>query len=98
MFMYRGQVVSFGDKLAGGHAGRLRVELVSNGAAIAEKLLPPAKVLSVSDTELEIAIDDPEEVPDIIIDLAKGGARMMGVILDRENIEDVFVRLCNEGT
>lgn len=98
MFMYRGQVLSFADNLACGHVGRLRVELVSNGNAIAEKLLPPAKVLNVSDTELEIAVDDPEEVPDIIIDLAKGGARMMGVILDRENIEDVFVRLCNEGT
>ena len=98
MFMYRGQVVSFADKLACAHAGRLRVELVSNGKAIAEKLLLPSKVLSVSDTELEIAIDDPGEVPDIIIDLAQGGARMMGVVLERENIEDVFVRLCNEGT
>ena len=98
MFMYRGQVVSFADKLACGHAGRLRVELVSDGKTIAEKLLPPSKVLSVTDNELEIAIDDPDEVPDIIIDLAKGGARMMGVILDKENIEDVFVRLCNEGT
>jgi ABC-2 type transport system ATP-binding protein len=98
MFMYRGQVVSFADKLSCAHAGRLRVELVSNGKAIAEKLLLPSKVLSVSDTELEIAIDDPDEVPDIIIDLAQGGARMMGVVLERENIEDVFVRLCNEGT
>ena len=98
MFMYRGQVASFADNLACGHAGRLRVELVSNGSAIAEKLLPASKVLKVSDTELEIAVDDPEEVPDMITDLAKGGARMMGVILDRENIEDIFVRLCNEGT
>ena len=98
MFMYRGQVVSFADELACAHAGRLRIELVSNGKAIAEKLLPPSKVLSASDTELEIAVDDPEEVPDIVIDLAKGGARIMGVLLERENIEDVFVRLCHEGT
>lgn len=98
MFMYRGQVVSFADKLACAHAGRLRIELVSNGKAIAEKLLPPSKVLGVSDTELEIAVGDPQEVPDIVIELAKGGARMMDVTLERENIEDVFVRLCNEGT
>jgi len=98
MFMYRGQVVSFADELACAHAGRLRIELVSNGKAIAEKLLPPSKVLSVSDTELQIAVGDPEEVPDIVIDLAKGGARIMGVLLERENIEDVFVRLCHEGT
>jgi ABC-type multidrug transport system ATPase subunit len=36
MFMYRGQVVSFEDKLAATHAGRLRIELVSNGKAIGE--------------------------------------------------------------
>jgi ABC-2 type transport system ATP-binding protein len=97
MFMYRGQVVSFADELACAHAGRLRIELVSNGNAIAEKLLSPSKVLSVSDTELQIAVGDPEEVPDIVMDLAKGGARMTGVLLERENIEDVFVRLCDEG-
>jgi ABC-2 type transport system ATP-binding protein len=97
MFMYRGQVVSFEDKLAATHAGRLRIELVSNGRAIAKKLLPASKVLEVFDTELEIDVNDPNEVPDIVINLAKGGARIMGVVLERENIEDVFVRLCNEG-
>jgi ABC-2 type transport system ATP-binding protein len=96
MFMYRGQIVSFGDKIASGQAGRLRVELVSNGNHIAEKLLPPSKVLGVSDTELEIAVGDPEEVPDIVGNLVKGGARITGVLLQRENIEDVFLRLYNE--
>jgi hypothetical protein len=96
MFMYRGQIVSFGDRIASGRAGRLRVELVSNGNYIAEKLLPPSKVLGVSDTELEIAVSDSEEVPDIVSNLVKGGARITGVLLQRENIEDVFLRLYNE--
>jgi ABC-2 type transport system ATP-binding protein len=96
MFMYRGQIVSFGDRIASGRAGRLRVELASNGNYAAEKLLPPSKVLGVSDTELEIAVSDSEEVPDIVSNLVKGGARITGVLLQRENIEDVFLRLYNE--
>ncbi|MGD8499874.1 MAG: ABC transporter ATP-binding protein [Phycisphaerales bacterium] len=96
MFMYRGQIVSFGDKITSGQAGRLRVELASNGNHIAERLLPPSKVLDVSDTELEIAVSDPEEVPDIVNNLAKGGARITGVLLQREDIEDVFLRLYSE--
>jgi hypothetical protein len=45
-----------------------------------------------------IAVGDPDEVPEIVKDLAGDGARIMSVLLERENIEDVFVRLCNERT
>lgn len=96
IFLYRGQVVSFGDRIASGRAGRLRVELVSNGSYIAEKLLPPSKVLDVSDTELVTAVSDLEDVPNVVRDLVKGGADITSVILQRENIEDVFLRLYNE--
>jgi ABC-2 type transport system ATP-binding protein len=98
LFMHRGQVISFADKLAASQAGKLRVELVSGGTQVAEKLLPASKVLSASDTELVIGVSDPEEVPDIVCDLAKGGARITGVLLQSENIEEVFLRLCNERT
>jgi ABC-2 type transport system ATP-binding protein len=96
IFLYRGEVVSFGDKIASDQAGRLRVELVSNGNNIAEKLLSPYKIINVSDTELEISVSNIDEVPDIVSNLAKGGARITGVLLQRENIEDVFLRLYNE--
>jgi ABC-2 type transport system ATP-binding protein len=96
IFLYRGEVVSFGDKIASDQAGRLRIELVSNGNNIAEKLLSSSKIISVSDTELEISVSNTEEVPDIVSNLAKGGARITGVLLQRENIEDVFLRLYNE--
>jgi len=96
VFLYRGEVISLGDRIVAGQAGRLRVELVSNGNDIAEKLLSPSEILGVSDTELEIAVSNPEEVPDIVSNLAKGGARITGVLLQRENIEDVFLRLYNE--
>jgi ABC-2 type transport system ATP-binding protein len=98
LFMHRGQVIGFADKLAASQAGKLRVELVSGGTQVAEKLLPASKVLSASDTELVIGLSDPEEVPDIVCDLAKGGARITGVLLQTENIEEVFLRLCNERT
>ncbi|NQT01102.1 MAG: ABC transporter ATP-binding protein [Planctomycetes bacterium] len=96
IFLYRGQVVSFGDKIASDQTGLLRVELVSNGSYIAEKLLSPSKVLGVSDTELEIAVNDPEDVPDIVSDLVKGVARIRSVNLQTEDIEDIFLRLYNE--
>jgi hypothetical protein len=55
-------------------------------------------VLEVSDTELVIGISDPDEVPDIVSDLVQGGARVRSVLLQREDIEEVFLRLCKEGT
>jgi ABC-2 type transport system ATP-binding protein len=96
IFLYRGEVISFGDKIASDQTGRLKVELVSNGNDIAEKLLSPSKVLGVCDTELEIAVNDPEDVPDIVSDLVKGGARIRSVNLQTEDIEDIFLRLYNE--
>ena len=96
IFLYRGEVFSFGDKIAAGQTGRLRIEIVSNGNNIAEKLLSSSGIISVSDTELEISVNNTEEVPDIVSNLVKGGARITGVLLQRENIEDVFLRLYNE--
>lgn len=98
IFMHRGRIIPFGDRIAANQAGRLRVELTGSGRDIAERLLPASRVLEASDTELVVAIGDPDEVPDIVSDLAGGGARIMSVLLQRENIEDVFLRLCNEGT
>ena len=98
LFMHRGQIVNIGDRVAASKAGQLRVELVSGAEDLARRVLPAPKVLSVTDKELVIAVSDPEEVPDLVCDLAKAGARIMSVLLQRENIEDVFLRLCNEGT
>lgn len=98
IFLYRGEVVTFGDKIAAEGMGRLRVEVVSNANQIAEKILPSSRLLSGSETELVIAVGDEDEVPDIVGSLVKGGARITSVLLQRDDIEEVFVRLCNEGT
>jgi len=99
IFLYRGEVVSFGEKITTERIGRLRVGLVSNGSQIAKKLLPPSKLISNSETELVIAVEDDDEVPDIVGNLVKSGARITSVLLqreDREDIEDVFLQLYNE--
>ena len=96
IFLYRGQIVSFGDKIASGQTGRLRIEVLSDGERTAEKILSPEKILRASDKELVIAVDDPKEAPVIVRQLVKGGAEITSVNLQRENIEDVFLRLYNE--
>jgi len=96
IFLYRGEVVSFGEKITTERIGRLRVELVSNGNQIARELLPPSKLISNSETELVIAVGDDDEVPDIVGSLVKGGARVTNVLLQEEDIEDVFLQLYNE--
>jgi len=99
IFLYRGEVVSFGEEIAAGRVGRLHVGLKSGGNQIAKKLLPPSKLISNSETELVIAIGDDDEVPDIVGNLVKGGARITSVVLqreDREDIEDVFLQLYDE--
>ncbi len=98
IFMHRGRIVQFGDELDASQAGQLCVGVVSSGETVAQTALPASKVLSVTGTELMIAIGDADEVPDIVRDLVTNGARITSVVLKRENIEDVFLRLCGEGS
>jgi len=98
IFMHRGRIVRFGDDLTASQAGQLCVGVVSNGEALARLTLPASKVLGASDKELMIAIGDADEVPDVVSDLVTNGARITSVVLKRENIEDVFLRLCGEGS
>jgi len=98
LFMHRGRIVSFADEMSAGQGGRLHVTVVANGRQVAERLTPAGCVLDVSDTELVIGVNDAEEVPEVVNDLVQGGARIREVLLQRESIEEVFVRLCKEGT
>jgi len=58
--------------------------------------LSPSQIINVSDTELGIAVDNVDDVPDIVSELAKGGARIKSVNLQTEDIEDIFLRLYDE--
>ncbi len=93
LFMHKGRIISIEDRIATGGAGQLRVELKADGPALAQAHLMPDKVIKAEDTELVVAVGDPDEVPDIVRDLVQGGARIMNVLWQRESIEDVFVRL-----
>jgi ABC-2 type transport system ATP-binding protein len=96
LFMHRGRIVSIEDRIVAGGAGQLRVELKADGPALAQARLPQEKVIKAKETEIVIAVGDPDDVPDLVRDLVLGGARIMNVLWQRESIEDVFVRLSNE--
>ncbi len=98
IFLHQGQVARFTERIVASQAGQLHVEVKSDGRAAARRSLSPSQVLDASDTELVIAISDPEEVAGIVTRLVEGGAQITSVLLQRESIEEVFVRLCNEGT
>jgi ABC-2 type transport system ATP-binding protein len=97
IFLHRGRIITLADRVAPGQAGCLRVGVVSNGRQIARTLPPAWRVLDASDTELLLTVGDPAEVPDLVAHLAQGGARITSVFLQKEDIEEVFLRLCNEG-
>jgi ABC-2 type transport system ATP-binding protein len=97
LFMHRGRIVPWRDPAAGGQAGCVRVGLVSGGVEIAGTLQPASRVLEASETELLLALSDPGEVPDLVAELARGGARITRVIPQTADIEEVFLRLCREG-
>lgn len=98
IFMHHGRIIPWTDRATAGQAGCLRVGLVSGGHEIARTLRPASRVLEASETELLLALSDPAEVPDIVAELARDGARITRVIPQTADIEEVFMRLCQEGT
>jgi len=98
IFLYRGQIVSFGDRTVAKQTGRLRIGLLSGGNKIAERALSPNALLDASETELAVAVGDVEEVPSIVRNLVRGGAQITSVALQGEDIEDTFVRLYSKET
>jgi len=97
IFLYRGQIASFGDRIVSKQTRRLRIGLLSGGNNLAETALPTEALLDVSDTELAVAVDNIKEVPDIVCRLVKSGALITSATLQEEDIEETFVRLYNKG-
>jgi ABC-2 type transport system ATP-binding protein len=97
IFMHRGRIITLADRVAPGQAGCLRVGLVSNGRHIAQTLLPASQVLDASDTELLLDVSDPADIPEVVASLVQGGARITSVFLQKADIEEIFLRLCDEG-
>jgi len=98
LFMHHGRIVPWTGRTTPGQEGCLRVGLLSGGNEIARTLLPASRVVEASETELLLAVSDPAEVADLVAELARGGARITRVIPQTADIEEVFMRLCQEGT
>jgi ABC-type multidrug transport system ATPase subunit len=98
IFMHHGRIVPWTGRATPGQAGCLRVGLEGGGCQIARTLLPASRVLEASETELLLAVNSSTEVPDLVAELARGGARITRVIPQTADIEEVFLRLCQEGT
>ncbi len=97
IFLYRGKIASFGDRIVSKQTGRLRIGLLSGGNSLAETALPTEALLDVTDTELAVAVANIEEVPEIVCRLVKSGALITSATLQEEDIEETFVRLYNKG-
>lgn len=95
LFMHQGRIVSIDDPVVARGTGQLRIELKSDGPALAESPSLGNRVLQADPTELVLTVEEPDEVPDIVCDLVQRGARIMNLRWQRESIEDVFVRLCH---
>ncbi len=94
LFMHRGQIVSIEDPIVARGTGQLCIELKSDGAAMATLPLLENRTVRADETKLVLAVDDPDDVPDIVSALVRRNARIMNVLWRRESIEDIFVRLC----
>ena len=97
LFMHGGRIVSFADEKVSPRAGRLHVEFLPDGDPVAAHVLAPSRVLDAADSKLVIAVDGAEDVAETVSRLVHGGMRITSVRMQRENIEDVFVRLYNKG-
>jgi ABC-2 type transport system ATP-binding protein len=96
LFMHRGQIVSIEDPVVARGTGQLCIELKSDGAALAAQPLLEKQIVQADETKLVLAVEDPDDVPDIVSALVRHDARIMNVFWRRESIEDVFVRLCQK--
>ncbi len=93
IYLQHGRIVTFGETATTGPGARLHIALESEGGHIAETLLSAHQTLDVTETGLDIAVNDTHEIPDIVTLLTSGGARITGVWLQKQDVEDAFLRL-----
>lgn len=93
IFLIRGESISLAGKEGITSGGKLRVELVSDGKRHAAILSEKYTVLSATDTEISIDLPAFSDVPGIVHGLALENASIMGVEVQKDGIEDMFLRL-----
>jgi len=93
VYLQHGRIVTFGEGTATDLELRLHIALESGGRQIADTLLSAHRVFDVTEIGLDVAIQDTHEIPDIVTLLTRGGARITGVWLQKQDVEDAFLRL-----
>lgn len=96
VYLQHGRIVTLGEAAATDAGTRLHIALESGGGHIAETLLSEYQVFTVDETGLDIAVQATHEIPDIVNLLSQGGARIIGVWLQKQDVEDAFLRLYQE--
>jgi ABC-type multidrug transport system ATPase subunit len=96
VFLDKGRIVRFSDGTSTTQGRCLHVQFLSADADITEASVAPHRLLELSETQAKIAVRGIEDVPVIVSNLVKAGARIAGVHLETEDVEDAFVRLCQE--
>jgi ABC-2 type transport system ATP-binding protein len=96
IFMDHGRIVTFGDQGTGSHGGRLSVGLESDGRRVAQILPATWPVIEASDTDVVITLNDPRDIADVVACLAKADLRITRVLLEKEDVEETFLRLARK--
>jgi len=97
VFLDRGRIVQFsGDVDERVDTRRLRIELLEGGPEITADLVTPHRLLEVSSTGVVVGVCGRDETPEVVRCLVEAGARVTSVNLESEDIEQTFVRLCQE--
>jgi ABC-2 type transport system ATP-binding protein len=96
VYLQHGRIVTLGETAAPDAGTRLHIALESGGGHIAESLLSEYQVLAVAETGLDLAVQATREIPDIVNLLSRGGARITGVWLQKQDVEGAFLRLYQE--
>ena len=99
VFLDRGRIVQFsGQADDRDQTRRLCIEYLEGGPQITAEAVAPYRLLDVSPTRLIVGVSGPDNTPEVVRRLVEAGARLTSVNLESEDIEQTFVRLCQERT
>jgi len=97
IFLNQGRVVRIDDTTASSNKKLLRIGLLAGGRELADMLAARFSVLDSSDTLAIVAVGDVHDIPTVVRKAVQAGFAITEVTLQKEDIEDVFVRLYKDG-
>ncbi len=96
LFLDKGSIVRFGDRTPSEQSRCLWVECLRGGPDVTDALAAPHRLLETSETRIRIAVGGMEDIPEVVRSLAEAGVLITAVGLETEDVEQAFVRLCQE--